>query len=464
MDENRAEILALIAMAVAVFVDGLDASIVNIALPSIAESFGIDANQAAWVTIMYFMMIAGLMLTFGRISDSGHLRKVYAIGFILFTAASLACGLSNDLFSLVASRAVQGLGAAMLGAVAPMICVKLISPRRLGVAMSVLMVGGAIGFGCGPAVGGFIVDVSSWHWAFFINVPVGIAAILFSLRALPKDHDIEQSKLDLKGSLMLFVAVIAGVYVLEMFSAADQTAICLILTAVMIVSLVSFVSFEKRAKYPMLNPSMFSSWRFSLMVLCYLLLNLAYMGIAYLLPFYIDKELDVSYTFAGLLILIPSVVAMTMSIPAGIYGDSRGRRGLCVVATVFMLAASVGYYMLVPEIGWLPFIPIGILGGAFWALCGASLASYIIDLSPEEEKGMASTLTSFLYYVGGSIGTALFASLVTYGSGSAGTPIDLIPPEDFLYGYHFSVIFAIALCVIALIMVIAVVKKKIRSA
>ena len=137
---------------------------------------------------MYFMMIAGLMLTFGRISDSGHLRKVYVIGFILFTVASLACGLSNDLFSLVASRAVQGLGAAMLGAVAPMICVKLISPRRLGVAMSVLMVGGAIGFGCGPAVGGFIVDVSSWHWAFFINVPVGIAAILFSLRALPKDH------------------------------------------------------------------------------------------------------------------------------------------------------------------------------------------------------------------------------------------------------------------------------------
>ena len=464
MEWKRSEILALVAMAVAVFVDGLDASIVNIALPTIAQSFGIDAGQAAWVTIMYFMMIAGLMLSFGRLADSGHIRKIYIVGFVLFTAGSLACGFSGDLTMLVSSRAVQGLGAAMLGAVAPLICVKLVSPSKLGMAMSILMVGGAIGFGCGPAIGGVIVDVASWHWAFFINVPIGIAAILLSLKALPKDSDLVKSNLDLKGSLLLFVAVICGVYVLEMFSLADQTTICMILAIVMIASLAAFVYAENRAEYPMLNLSVFREWRFSTLVLGYILLNLAYMGIAYLLPFYLDKEMDISNTFAGLIILVPSVVTMIVSIPAGHYADTHGRRGLCVVASVAMLIAAIGYYLVEPHMGWIPFIPVGITGGIFWGLCGASLTSHVIDLAPEKEKGMASTLTAFLYYVGGTVGTALFASLATYGSGSAGVPIDLIPPEDFLLGYHFAVLFAIAMSAAALIMVVAVVKKRVNSA
>ena len=461
---SRSELLALVAMAIAVFVDGLDASIVNIALPTIAASFGIDAGQAAWVTIMYFMMIAGLMLSFGRLADSGHIKKIYIVGFVLFTIGSLACGFSGDLIMLVASRAVQGLGAAMLGAVAPLICVKLVSPTRLGVAMSILMVGGAIGFGCGPAVGGFIVDVASWHWAFFINVPVGIGAVLLALKVLPNDGDTERSKLDLKGSILLFVAVICGVYVLEMFSIADQTMICIILAVVMVLSLEAFVFAENRAKYPMLNLSVFREWRFSTLVLGYILVNLAYMGIAYLLPFYLNKEMDVSNTFAGLLILVPSVVTMIVSIPAGWYADSHGRRGLCVVACAAMLAAAIGYYVIEPEMGWIPFIPVGLAGGVFWGLCGASLTSYVIDLAPEKEKGMASTLTAFLYYVGGTVGTALFASLATYGSGTSGIPLDLIPPGDFLFGYHFAVAFAIALSVAALIMVVAVVKKRVNSA
>ncbi len=124
MNLSKAELLALLAMAFGVFMDGLDSSIINIALPVIAEYFGTDTSSVAWVTVVYFMMIAGLMLTFGRIADSGHIRKIYIVGFALFSVSSLTCGLSTSLEMLVASRVVQGIGAAMLGAVAPMICVK----------------------------------------------------------------------------------------------------------------------------------------------------------------------------------------------------------------------------------------------------------------------------------------------------------------------------------------------------
>jgi len=445
MDLKRFELLTLLAMAFGVFMDGLDSSIVNIALPAIAESFGVDANAVAWVTITYFMMIAGLMLSFGRLADSGHIRKIYVLGFAIFGAASLVCGLSLDLWTLVGARIIQGIGAAMLGAVAPMICVKFLPPTKLGLGMSILMLSGAVGFGSGPAIGGLIMDIASWHWTFFINVPIGIIAILFALRAIPKDHDIMDAKLDLMGSALLLLSVICGVYILEMFSREGQGITCAVMAVVMVVSIALFIRTEKRAKNPMLNLGMFRKWTFNSVSMTYLLMNICYVGVSYLLPFYIVKELDVSYTFTGLLILVPSIVTICVSIPAGKYADLHGRRNMSIVSCLALIMFCVGYWLLRPDMGWLPFIPIGIMGGIMWGLCGASVASRIVDHAPKDDKGMASTLSNFLYYAGGSIGTALFASLATIGSDSIGVPLDLIPPEAFLIGFTFSMVPAIIL-------------------
>ncbi len=464
MNLSKAELLALLAMAFGVFMDGLDSSIINIALPVVAEYFDTDTSSVAWVTVVYFMMIAGLMLTFGRIADSGHIRKIYIAGFALFSVSSLACGLSTSLEMLVAARVSQGIGAAMLGAVAPMICVKFLPIEKLGLSMSILMLAGAVGFGIGPAIGGLIIDIASWQWTFFINVPIGIIAILFALKALPKDHDIKESKLDVMGCTLLFLAVICGVYILEMFSHEDQGLICTLLVIPMLLSLLLFIRTEKRALNPMLNLSIFRDWRFVSAVLCYMLVNVAYVGIAYLVPFYISKELDVSFTFAGFLIMIPSFVTMALSLPAGRYGDLHGRRLLAIICTGSMIAMAVGYWLLNPSMGWLPFVPIGILGGIMWGLCGASVASRIIDLAPDEDKGMASTLSNFLYYTGGSIGTALFASLVTIGSDAIGIPLEDITPEAFLTGFTFTMVFGIMISVIAFVCAFVINEKKITKA
>jgi EmrB/QacA subfamily drug resistance transporter len=451
MGLTRLEVLALIAMAFGVFMDGLDASIVSIALPSIAQAFGTDTSEVAWVTIMYFMMIAGLMLTFGRIADSGHIRKVYVTGFLLFSAASLFCGLSNDLTSLVASRAVQGIGAAMLGSVAPMICVKFLPPEKLGIAMSALMVGSSIGFGSGPALGGIIVDAASWNWVFFINVPIGVAAILFALRALPKDRPEMGAKLDIAGSALLFLAVICGVYALEMFSEEGQGTICLIMSLLMVIFLAMFVMAERRAANPILNLRMFKVWRFDCSMLCYLIINICYMGLSYVLPFYLTKELGLSYTYSGLLLLIPSAVTMIISIPAGRYADMHGRHGLAMLGVSCLMMSAVGYLLLTPEMGWLPFVPIGIMSGIVWGVAGASITARVVDYAPAENRGIAASISNFLYYVGGSIGTALFASLITLGAGASGIPVEDIPPEDFMNGFTFTMAWAVGLAVIAVL-------------
>ena len=459
MELKRGEALALLAMAFGVFMDGLDSSIVNIALPSIAESFGVDANAVAWVTITYFMMIAGLMLSFGRLADSGHIRKIYIGGFAIFAMSSLVCGLSDNLWMLVAARVVQGIGAAMLGAVAPMMCVKFLPPGKLGLGMSVLMLSGALGFGSGPAIGGLIMDISSWHWAFFINVPIGIMAILFAFRAMPHDHDIKEAGLDIAGSALLFISVISGVYILEMFSREGQGPICAAMALLMVVCLIMFIRTERKADNPMLNISIFRDFAFDSVSVSYLLMNICYVGISYLVPFYIAKELNVSFTFAGLLILIPSLVTMIVSLPAGRWADSRGRYGMSIACCFALILFSIGYWMIRPDMGWWPFIPIGIVGGIMWGLCGASVMSRIIDHAPNQEKGMASTLSNFLYYAGGPVGTALFASLATIGSGSVGVPLDLISAGDFLTGFTFAMVPAMILAVLTL-MSAAVVKEK----
>ena len=439
----------MVAMAFGTFMDGLDSSIVNIALPSIAAYFGTDTGVVAWVTIVYFMMIAGLMLIFGRLADSGHIRKIYVIGFALFGVASLFCGISENLPMLVASRVVQGIGAAMLAAVCPMMCVKYISSDKLGLSMSILMLTGALGYLSGPAIGGFIVDLASWHWAFLINVPIGIAAIVFSLKVLPKDSDFTESKLDLMGSATIFIAVISGIYIIEMFSHDGQQAICSILAVVMVIAILMFIRAEKTAKYPVLRLSIFRDWKFDSTLVCYLLLSVAYVGASYVIPFYLTKELELSYTMSGLLIMIPSIFTIIISIPAGRYGDLHGRRMLCIISTAALTIMSVCYWMLDPGMGWLPFIPIGVIGGIVWGL-GGSVASRIIDQSPESERGIASTLSNFVYYAGGSIGTALFATLMTVGSGTSGIPIDLISPEEFMAGYGLAMLVAIIIAIVSL--------------
>ena len=186
--EERGSTLIIITMVFGVLMDGIDGSIVNVALPSIADSFGTDTSVVSWVTISYFLMLAGLLLPFGKIADAGHIRKVFLLGFAVFTIGSLACALSPTLAVLVASRILQGIGAAALAAVAPMICVKLLPAKHLGKSLGIMTVAAALGFAIGPALGGLLVGLLSWHWIFLINLPLGIAAIAIGHVALPKEE------------------------------------------------------------------------------------------------------------------------------------------------------------------------------------------------------------------------------------------------------------------------------------
>ena len=176
--DSRHQKLLLGAVALGILMDGLDGSIVNVALPTIATAFDTDAGTISWVIITYLLMMAGLILVFGNLADRGIMKRVFVGGLVLFTVGSAACGVAPDLSVLLAARIVQGIGAAMIAAAASLLCVRYLPPQMLGAALGVLAASSSIGFAAGPALGGIITHFLSWHWIFLINIPIGIMGII----------------------------------------------------------------------------------------------------------------------------------------------------------------------------------------------------------------------------------------------------------------------------------------------
>jgi len=464
MTLSRFELIAMIAMVLGYTMDGLDSSIINVAVPVIAESFGTDTNAIAWVTIIYFIMIAGLMLTFGRMADSGLLRRVYVIGFAIFTIGSVLCGLSDNLGFMIFARGVQGIGAAMLAAVAPMFCVKFLPPSKLGLGMAIFIVGWAASFSFGPAVGGIIMEIASWHWAFFINVPIGILGIFIALRWLPKDEPSGKTKLDLAGTTVLFVAVLCGILALELFSYPGYGVVCIALAAAMLILLYAFAVIEKKVKSPMLNLRMFKDWKFVSLSGCYLIVSLAFMGTFYILPFFLMKAAGLDTITTGLALMIPNIFCMILPIPVGRYCDLHGRRKIALICTISMVVLSFFYVIADPAYGWIGLMPAFVATGIMWGTAGPSVCSRIIDIAKNEDKGMASTMTNFVYYIGSGVGTALFASLLTFGAGTAGIPVEFMTVEEFMDGYVFAMWCAVAISLLAVLTAWIVNENKIKKA
>lgn len=446
--DRRGQILLLVAVALGMFMDGLDGSIVNIALPSISESLNADTGTVSWVITVYFLVMAGLILIFGRISDKGAIKKVFMTGFLLFSAGSLFCALSGSIEVLLISRAVQGVGAAMLAASSLMLCVKYFPPEQMAFGLSVAILGSAVGASLGPALGGILTELGSWHWIFLINVPIGIAAVLFASRAIPEDPGLEKADFDVKGSAVLFIMLVAGLYSLESILSDGLNAISALTSAVFLVTLPVFLICELRTPSPVFDLGLFKLKRFDAAIISFLLINVCFMGAIYLLPFYLDIEMGLDPMTSGMYLLIPSLITLVFCSRLGRLSDRTERRIFVVGACAAMTAFLAIFSFITPEMSIVYLVIALICMGFVWALCGGPASSRIVENVPPENKGSGSSFMSFFMYFGGSLGTALFAALFDIGTPGV---TDAISGTDFLSGFHFAMIVGVVLSVIALL-------------
>ncbi|MDR0888011.1 MAG: MFS transporter [Candidatus Methanoplasma sp.] len=444
--------MILLVVAFAAIVDGIDGSIVNVALPTLARDFGTDMGTISWITVIYFLMLAGLLISFARVASNGAIRKVLATGMVLFTVSSLLCGLSDNFTMLMVFRAAQGIGAAMLGAAAPMICVRYVPAERMGLAMGVLIMGWSIGFATGPGIGGVIIDLLSWHWAFFINIPIGIFALFLIFRAIPKDGIYSKEKLDLVGAALLFAAVTAGTIALELSSYSDDSFSIYLSAILCVVLLAGFVIAELRKKSPLFNVRVFKHWRFDFVFVAFLGINITYLGMFYLLPFYMEVCMGFQPSVAGLYLLLPPLITVILCVPIAKWSDRTQRRWFCIASCVAQFAGSFILVIFARDAALLPLLATLISLGLVWALCGGPMASRVVETIEDESPEMGSSLMYEAVYLGGTIGAALFAMLFAIGAGSGGVDYSSLGHDVFVDGFVFAMIISSVLAVVITIL------------
>jgi EmrB/QacA subfamily drug resistance transporter len=416
--EDRRRWLALYVLCVGMLMIVLDATIVNVALPSIQEDLGFSQNDLAWVVNAYLIAFGGLLLLAGRIGDLVGQRRVFLIGLAVFTVASLLCALAQSQAVLIGARFVQGVGGALTSAVILGMIVTMFPEQReqakaIGIYTFVAVAGGSIGL----LAGGVLTQAINWHWIFFVNLPIGLATALFAIRLVPDREGIGLTGgADLPGAALLTGGLMLGVYtilgVAEEGWGSSQT---LALGAVSIALVAAFVVRQARVANPLMPLRLFRSRNVAGANLVQALLVVGMFGMFFLGALYMQRILGYDALEVGLAYLPMTVVMATMSFR--FTGQLMLRFGpqatllpamVCVVAGLLLLARTPVDASYVVDL-----LPPMILIGLGAGLGFPSLMTLAMSGATASDSGLASGLVNTSVQVGGAVGLAVLATLAT---------------------------------------------------
>jgi len=414
--------LLIFSISLATFMSSLDGTIVNIALPAIAETFNLSTTTVSWVTTSYLLVMVGCVLVFGKISDTIGYKKIFLAGFAIFTLGSFFCGVLPELIlgfpSLVASRVFQAVGAAMILSVAAAMITAYIPAELKGKAMSIIMLFAALGTAIGPTIGGLLTQYLSWHWIFFINVPVGIVAILLGAKEIPasQTNAAASAGLDKAGAVLVFAGLASLVFTVSEGEALHWTSPVILGTAALaIICLGLFVRQELLNADPLLDLRLFKSRSFFLANLLLFLVFFSFSGISYLLPFYLEYVHGYTTSDAGLIMTSLSFAMMIAGLIAGAAFNRLGPRRLCIISSLPLI---LGYFMMtklfVETSTGFVVVALGLIGFGLGLI--VTPATTLIMMSVAKTKaGMISSLTSLERTAPMPIGIAIFNLILILG-------------------------------------------------
>ena len=409
--------LLILSISLAAFMSALDGTIVNIALPTISAGFNLSSSTVSWVATIYLLVMAGCVLIFGKLSDGIGFKKVFLTGFVIFTIGSFSCGLLPDLLNsfpvLVGSRAFQAVGGAMITAIAPAMITAYIPMKQKGKAMGIIMTVAALGTAIGPTIGGVLTQYLSWHWIFFINVPVGIIALLLGAKVIPASTPHETpARFDKAGALLIFTGLAALLFAVSEGTTMGWTSPVILGTlALAIVMLGYFALHELKVADPLLELRLFRNKNFLMTNLIMSLVFFSFAGISYLLPFYLQYVKGYGVSDAGLILTALSIAMMVAGILSGVLYNRVGGRKLCIASGILLV---IGYFMMTllrinTPTGFVV-LSLIVLGFSL-GLMITPASNMIMNSVSKKYQGMVSSLTSLERFAPLTLGIA-FANLV----------------------------------------------------
>jgi EmrB/QacA subfamily drug resistance transporter len=447
--------VVLVLICIAQFMVILDATIVNVALPSIQTDIGLSEANLQWIVNAYTLVFGGFLLLGGRAGDLLGRKRVFLVGLVIFTAASLLNGLAVNSGMLIGFRAVQGLGAALVSPAALSIISTTFAEgkeraRALGVWAAIAIGGSAVGL----VLGGWLTQSFSWRWIFFVNVPVGIIAFFLSLRLVPESRDEElERSFDIAGAVTATGGLMALVYAMVSADSSGWGSTKVISFFVLAaVLLTAFFLIERRSASPLVRLSIFSIRSLATANISMFFAASGIFAMFFFNTLYIQTVLGYDPLKAGLAFL-PFTGGIMVS--AGLASSFAPRVGVRLVATIGLIVSIIGMLLLVrlpvhgsyvPDV--LPSILLTSLGMGAVFMPLTLIATTGLD---DDDQGLASGLFNTSQQVGGSVGLAILSTVATTRTNAFhGTETAAL-----VHGFHYAFAGAAGLLAIALVVLVA---------
>jgi EmrB/QacA subfamily drug resistance transporter len=403
---------ALVITSVAGFMAALDNLVVTTALPSIREDLGGGLEDLEWTVSAYTLTVAVLLMFGAALGDRFGRRRLFITGLAIFTGASAAAALASGIDALIAARAVQGVGAAIMMPLTLMLLTAAVPAARRGAVLGIFSAVTGVAVATGPLIGGSLTEHISWQWIFWLNVPIGLLLLPLARLRLSESYA-PDARLDVPGTLLVSGGLFGIVYALVNGNADGWTSprilFCLIAGAVL---LVAFARYGSVAKKPMLPMRLFRSRAFFGINVASLLMFLGMFGSIFLLSQFLQGVAGYSPTEAGLRMLPWTGMSLLVAPVAGLLSDRIGGRPV-VTAGLALQAIGLALFALVlePGVSYTAQLPALVISGVGMALYFAPAASVVMSSVRPSEQGIASGANNALREVGGALGIAVLGAV-----------------------------------------------------
>jgi EmrB/QacA subfamily drug resistance transporter len=404
--------LVMIAVAASTILATIDASIVNVAFPTLVDELGTSFNIIQWVALAYLLTIATLTMGMGRLGDVVGKKRLFVAGIAIFTIASALCGLVPDVSWLIGFRVLQAVGSVLILALGAAILVEAFPPTERGKAMGWIGTTVSLGIVSGPVLGGLLISSFSWRAIFFVNIPIGIVGAFLALRYVPNTAPPRGQRFDIAGAMLMSIALFSLSLALTLGQDAGFAS-PLILTgfAVFVLAAIAFVIVELRVDSPMLQLRLFKSPVLTVSVVSGFLAFSCLSATFFLLPFYLEGVLGFEVGEVGLLLGAAPLMMGLVSPISGNLSDRFGIRrltlfGLVVIAAVYLGFTTLGVDTTAAQYLLLA-IPLGIGVGAF----NSPNNSAIMGSVPPEYMGIGGGLLTITRLLGQITGIAVLGSI-----------------------------------------------------
>ena len=445
---------ALASLALPMLLAALGTSIANVGLPTLAQAFDAAFQDVQWVVLAYLLAVTTLIVGAGRLGDLYGRRRLMLAGIALYTAASLLCGLAPTLGWLVAARAAQGLGAALMMALTLALVAEVVPKDRTGRAMGLLGTMSAIGTALGPSLGGALIAACGWPALFLVNLPLGLAALLLAWQRLPADGPragATRERFDVAGTLLLALTLAA--YALAMtLGRGDFGATNLALLAAALVGLVAFGLVERRAATPLIRLAMFAwpvpgaGFAMSALVTTVVMATLV-VG-----PFYLSGAFALDAARVGLAMSAGPLAAALMGVPAGRLVDRHGTAGTSLAGLIAM-AAGAGVLTLLPtRLGVAGYLAPLVLITAGYALFQTANNTAVMGGVAAAQRGVVSALLNLSRNLGLISGASVMGAV--FAMAAATTDFATAPVEAVAAGMRATFMVATMMVVVAIMVAI----------